>query len=122
MEQQKKVADADAMVFICPIWNWHYPAILKGWADRVLSPGFAYKMGEKGPEGLLKHKKVLILTTTSTMEERYKQFGVDDAIKTLDKMTWGFVGIQNVEHIFLYQAATNPEARKKTFRDCIPCR
>ena len=112
-EQQKKVADADAMVFICPIWTWHYPAILKGWFDRVFSMGFAYKFGEKGPEGLLKHKKVLILTTTMGMEERYKQFGIEDAINTLDRITWGFCGIQDVKHIFLYQAATDSEARKK---------
>ena len=113
LEQQKVVSNADAMVFICPIWTWHYPAILKGWMDRVFSMGFAYKFGEKGPEGLLKHRKVLIITTTMGTEERYKQSGVEDAIKTLDRTAWGFCGIQNVEHIFLYQAATNPEARKR---------
>jgi len=113
LEQQEKVTDGDAMVFLCPMWTWHYPAILKGWMDRVFSVGFAYTFGEKGPEGLLKHKKVFILTTTMGMEERYKQFGVEDAIKTLDRMTWGFCGVQKVEHLFLYEAATSPEARKK---------
>jgi len=75
--------------------------------------GFAYRIGEKGPEGLLKHMRVPILTTTMGIEERYKQFGIEDAIRTLDRVTWGFFGIRSVEHIFLYQAAASPEARKE---------
>ena len=80
---------------------------------RVFSHGFAYKIGDKRPEGLLKHKKLLILTTTMGKEGVYKQFGIADAMRTLDEFCWGFFGIRNVEHIFLYEAATNPESRKK---------
>jgi NAD(P)H dehydrogenase (quinone) len=114
LEQQKKVAQADALAFICPVWNWSYPAILKGWIDRVFSFGFAYKIGQTGePEGLLKHKKVLLISTTMGSGAGYKASGIEDAMKKVDVMTFTFVyGIQKVEHAFLYDAATDAEARK----------
>jgi NAD(P)H dehydrogenase (quinone) len=115
LDQQGKVAQADALTFIYPVWWWSCPAILKGWIDRVLSHGFAYKIDEKGqPEGLLKHKKALLISTTMAMEADYKASGIDDAMKKVDWATFTFLcGIQNVEHVFLYAAATDAEARKK---------
>jgi putative NADPH-quinone reductase len=35
---------ADHMVFIYPIWWSSMPSLLKGWIDRVMTPGFAYNM------------------------------------------------------------------------------
>ena len=61
LDQQQKVAAADALVFISPVQGWWIPAILKGWIDRVFSYGFAYTGSEKGMEGLLKHKKPIKL-------------------------------------------------------------
>ncbi len=112
-EQQKKVKGAEALVFIHPVWWWGPPAILKGWLDRVFSFGFAYKLGEKGPEGLLDIKKVLLITTTMGGEAQYKALGIEDAMKTIDRATFtGVCGIKDVEHIFMYEAATDAEARK----------
>ena len=36
LDQQEKVNQADALVFIYPVWWWSFPAILRGWFDRVL--------------------------------------------------------------------------------------
>jgi putative NADPH-quinone reductase len=43
-EQQAKVARADALAFIAPVYFVGFPAILKGWFERVFSLGFAFKM------------------------------------------------------------------------------
>lgn len=84
LEQQGKVAQADAMAFIHPVWQWVYPAILKGWMDRVFSHGFAYTFDEKEqPEGLLKHKKALLISTTMGLETAYRASGIEDAMKKL---------------------------------------
>ncbi len=77
------------------------------------SNGFAYEMDENGAQGLLKHKKLLLTTATMGSEQIYKQSGVADAMRTLDQFCWGFVGIRDVKDMFLYEAATDPEARKK---------
>ena len=41
-EQQRLVAAADALVFISPVYFVGFPAILKGWIERVFSLGFAF--------------------------------------------------------------------------------
>lgn len=35
---------ADALVLCFPVWNFGYPAILKGFFDRVFLPGVSFKM------------------------------------------------------------------------------
>jgi len=115
LEQQEKAANAGALVFIYPVWWWGYPAILKGWIDRVFSDGFAYKSTETGGlEGLLKSKKVLLISTTMGEEEHYKSSGIEDAIKGIDRAIFTYMcGIQNVEHVFLYAVHLDDEVRKR---------
>jgi NAD(P)H dehydrogenase (quinone) len=114
LAEQKKVSGADAMVFIYPVWWFAAPAIVKGWYDRVLSMGFAYGINESGqPVALLKHKKVVIITTTMGGEPMYKGAGIEDAMKVIDGATFtAMCGIKNVQHVFLYAAATDANARK----------
>ena len=42
----REIAAADGIVFIHPNWWGMPPAILKGWVDRVLRPGVAYRFSE----------------------------------------------------------------------------
>ena len=35
---------ADALVMVFPVWNFGYPAILKGYFDRVFLPGVSFKL------------------------------------------------------------------------------
>ncbi|GLQ09601.1 NAD(P)H dehydrogenase (quinone) [Devosia yakushimensis] len=44
---------ADAIVFVHPVWNYGYPAILKGYFDRVFVPGVAFVMEGGGDRGRL---------------------------------------------------------------------
>jgi putative NADPH-quinone reductase len=41
---QKLIKWAEKIVFIYPVWWSSMPSLLKGWLDRVLTPGFAYNM------------------------------------------------------------------------------
>ena len=51
ISQQKKVAEADVLVFITQVFWMHFPALVKGWMERVFTYGFAYKLNEKGWKG-----------------------------------------------------------------------
>lgn len=77
------------------LYNHHkQPAILKGWLDRVMSHGFAYRMTETGMmEGLLKGKKAIVFTTSGADKENMDKNGITDAINTcMIKGTLGFSG------------------------------
>ena len=116
LEQQEKVAQADALAFIYPTVWYGFPAILKGWLDRVLSDGFAYTnlkaTGEA--DGLLRHKKALVISTTMFEEAFYEASGIGDAMKRIvDASLKEMCGIKQVEQIFLCgPGEVDAEARK----------
>jgi NAD(P)H dehydrogenase (quinone) len=100
--QQEKVSAADGIALIHPIWGWSFPAILKGWMDRVFSYGFAYEAGERGVRGLLKDRKTLVICTAGGPEEFYEAAGYMDAfIKTCDGI-FDVCGIRKVAYSCFY--------------------
>lgn len=72
---QEKIAWADHLVFFFPIWWSGEPAILKGWLDRVLTPGFAYKRNGKKIDRLLAGKTADLFLTSNGKSIFYKMFG-----------------------------------------------
>lgn len=70
-----EIASGDGIVIVHPNWWGRPPAILKGWIDRVLRVGVAYKFeegdsGEGLPLGLLRAKAAVVLNTSNTPAER----------------------------------------------------
>ena len=61
-----RLKQSDALVLVFPTWWFGFPALLKGWFDRVWGPGIAYDhasdLGLIKPR-LDKLKKVLVVTT-----------------------------------------------------------
>jgi len=59
-----RLRSAEALIMIFPIWNFGYPAILKGFLDRVFLPGVTFKLkdGEVQP-GLTNIKRLAAFTT-----------------------------------------------------------
>lgn len=120
--QQKKVAEADILVFITQVFWMHFPALVKGWMERVLTYGFAYKLNEKGwkgdPDGripLLKIKKAVIMHPTFFNEKVYREKGFKSAMeKTIDDWSLKYPGIENVDHIYFHSIlSVSNETRKK---------
>jgi putative NADPH-quinone reductase len=70
-----EIAAADGIIIVHPDWWGMPPAILKGWIDRVLRPGVAYRFaetdsGEGIPAGLLKAKAAIVFNTSNTPRQR----------------------------------------------------
>lgn len=66
LEQAEQLKWAEAVVFIYPTWWYGLPAMLKGWLERVLVPGFAFDVptARRGSVPKLKHiNRVIVLTT-----------------------------------------------------------
>jgi putative NADPH-quinone reductase len=71
----RELADADGIVIIHPNWWGQPPAVLKGWVDRVIRPGVAYRFldGDAGagiPLGLLKARSAVVFNTANTPAQR----------------------------------------------------
>jgi NAD(P)H dehydrogenase (quinone) len=68
IQAQKDILEANHLVFVYPNWWSTYPALLKGFIDRVFLPNFAFKYHEKGPfwDKLLKGKTAQLIVTMDT--------------------------------------------------------
>jgi NAD(P)H dehydrogenase (quinone) len=123
-EQQAKVARADALAFVAPVYFVGFPAILKGWIERVFSLGFAFGMTPEAWRGdlsgripLLKHEKALIIQTTIWDEASYDA-GLKAAMKLLvDEYALRFPGIQRVEHEYFHAVHGADDPKRRAYLD-----
>lgn len=78
--EQNKATRADLVVLQFPMWWFGMPAILKGWVDRTMARGFAYKAGRKYDTGMFKGRRAMVCTTTGTASSLYEPDGIDGDI------------------------------------------
>lgn len=121
LEQQAKLARADALAIIAPVYWMGFPAILKGWVDRVFSYGFAYALSPDGWKGntagripLLRLKKALVISTTFFKEADYRDGHFGEAIgKIIDDWGLRYPGVKDVEHVYFFAPhAVSAETRR----------
>jgi NAD(P)H dehydrogenase (quinone) len=93
-EHRKKIDESDVLVFIYPVWWNSMPAILKGWLDKTLSAGYAFKYVNGIPRGLLKGKKAIIFATTGAKKILSFIFQGYRWKKIMARDTLGFCGIK----------------------------
>jgi putative NADPH-quinone reductase len=103
LEAWKKMNDAHHIVFVFPMWWGFTPAILKGFFDRMLLPGFAFKYRENSMlwDKLLKGKTAHIICTTDYPIFYYKWILGESGIKTIRKMILGFCGIKTTRTTYV---------------------
>ena len=91
---------ADKIIFIYPIWWGRPPAMLLGFIDQMFASNFAYKdIGKILPEGLLKGKSVICISTMKG-PKHYPLFLLNNAHKVLmKKALFNYVGIKKVKFI-----------------------
>ncbi|WP_097002657.1 NAD(P)H-dependent oxidoreductase [Lacrimispora amygdalina] len=65
MEEQRKIQESDAIVFIYPVFWTEAPAKLVGWFDRIWTSGFAYN---PNPQIKILKKALFMISAGKTME------------------------------------------------------
>ncbi len=124
LAQQEKVARADALAFIAPVYAMGFPAILKGWLDRVLTGGFADALARAGRDGAMwdggpsrTEKQAIILSTTFFSETDYRQGCAAARRALIDEGAFAYPGIRTVEHVYCYAPhAVGEEQRQEYLR------
>lgn len=92
------IKSADHLVLIFPLWLGTLPAILKGFLERLLTPGFATEKsdGLMGFRPLLKGKSARVVVTMGMPSFVYRWFYGAHAVKMLKRNILGFVGFAPV--------------------------
>jgi NAD(P)H dehydrogenase (quinone) len=105
------------LVIVHPNWWGQPPAILKGWIDRVLRPGVAYRFeeGDAGggvPVGLLRARAALLLTTSNTERRRELEAFGDPLEGLWSRCVFGLCGVEKVRRRnFEIVVTSDPEQR-----------
>lgn len=97
-QAQEFIAWADHLVFVYPTWWGTMPALLKGFLDRVFTPGFSFaeRRGGNGWVKLLKGKTGQLITTMDTPLWVYRWILKAPGHRALSNATLQFCGVNPV--------------------------
>lgn len=99
--EQEHIKWADIITFVYPVWWSGFPAVLKGYVDRVFSYGFAYDSADGGIRGLLTDKKALVFCTTGSPNELYEENGMHNSMKQITgEGIFNFTGVEVMKYTF----------------------
>ena len=102
---------ADVIVLAVPMHNFGVPSTLKAWIDHVVLPGRTFSYSEKGPQGLLKNKKAVLVVARGGVYSDGPMQQFDFQEPYLRKVL-GFIGITDVNVVRVEGIALGEKALK----------
>ena len=97
-----RMRNADALVMVFPVWNFGFPAILKGFIDRVFLPGVSFRL-EQGrvKPNLTNIRKLAAVTTYGGTRMRAFLAG-DPPRKIVTRALWHVSRAGKMKYLALY--------------------
>jgi len=114
-ELQKLINEANHLVFIYPTWWGTYPALFKGFIDRLFLPGYSFKYQKNSPLPipLMKGKTARIITTMDTPVWYYYIIYKSPGINSLKKSVLQFCGFKQVRSTIFTPVRNSEEINRK---------
>jgi putative NADPH-quinone reductase len=101
---QQDVLWADRHLVVHPCWWFGPPAILKGWVDRVLAEGIAFRQPEgRPPEGLLGGRRALVVQTFNAGRAVEAVVARGLAARTWRRGIFGALGMGDVQRLAVHE-------------------
>jgi len=105
---------ADGYLISTPMWNFSIPSALKHYIDVIVQPKYLFRYTEKGPEGLVKNRKMVVITS------RGGDYGPDSPFHAYDhqepylRTIFNFVGITDISFVNAQPMdALSPEVQRE---------
>ena len=98
--EMQHILDADLLMYIYPIWWNGFPAMLKGYVERVFQHGFAYSFESDEPKKNFSGKKALFVHTTGQPQDTPEAKQLTKRIKSVTS-EWMFNsnGVEVLDHM-----------------------
>jgi FMN-dependent NADH-azoreductase len=110
-EAIREIMEADVLVIGAPVYNFNIHSSLKAWFDHIVRRGITFSYGEKGPEGLVKGKKVYIAMASGGIYSEGPMQAHDFVVPYL-KWMLGFIGMTDVS-VFRIEGTAIPVIQDK---------
>lgn len=115
----ERLQAADALVMVFPVWNFGYPAILKGFLDRVFLPGVSFKLVDGKVRPNLTHiRKLAAITTYGGTRLRAMLIG-DPPRKCVTRAVWHVCRPAKMRYLALYDMNRADNAKRAAFLDKV---
>lgn len=113
LAEQARIERADTLVLVYPVYWWSFPALLKGWIDRVFSNGWAFDYDAEGrTTKRLGHLNVHLLALGGADQGLFARHGYDRAMRTqIEHGIFDWCGAQ-VSTSLLLDDSEGPEAAR----------
>ena len=114
---QQEISAVDHIVLVYPTWWATYPALLKGFIDRVFLPGFAFKYREDSVlwDKLLVGKSARMIVTMDSPKWYYSLFMKNAGHRSMKKGILEFSGIKPVRITSFSPVKTSDETKRKSW-------
>ena len=90
---------ADEIVIGSPMWNFGAPASMKAYIDLIARAGKTFRYTAEGPEGLVKGKRVVVITARGGSYAKDTPFAAWDYQEPYLRQVFQFLGITDVTFI-----------------------
>jgi len=107
---QMMITKADILVIPFPVWWGNMPAILKGFWDKVLLPGWAFP-------NLLKGKKAIVITTMTSSLSEFNEDLQNPIYNAFIKNALGMCGIEVYKHFEIEKINSGREYAEKKMQE-----
>ena len=101
---------ADTIVIGAPMYNFSVATTLRSWFDHVLRAGETFRYTEKGPEGLLSGKRVIVVESRGGLYSEGPAQAIDFQEPYLRHLL-GFMGLTDVSFVRAEKIGYGPDAR-----------
>jgi putative NADPH-quinone reductase len=114
----ERLRAADAIVFVHPVWNYGYPAILKGYFDRVFLPGVSFVLEDGTVRPNLTNIRRAAFVT-SFGGDRWRTLLMGDPPRRLARR-WGWATFRTLpRYLALYSMDKNREPELRGFLEKV---
>ena len=111
--EQDRIARADAVCLVFPLFWWGMPAMTKGWIDRVWSWGWAYDQLDDPEVSLQRPRTGVLLIPAGARSDELENEGYLAALETAwMKGTFGYFGFTNRKLVLLNGSTGSMERRQ----------
>lgn len=112
LREQARIARADALCLVFPLFWWGMPAMMKGWVDRVWCWGWAYDQVDDPDVSLQRPRTGVLLIPAAARSDEMADRGYVAALETAwIRGTFGFFGFTE-RRLQLLNGSTGSEPRR----------
>lgn len=90
---------ADAYLLSTPMWNFNIPYRLKHYLDVIVQPKYLFEYTSKGPNGLIKDKKLIVITSRGGDYSPHTPFYEFDYQEPYLLRIFSFIGFSDITFI-----------------------